>query len=98
MRRPPFVSAFSEAFRGSERTLSVNNEHVQVPNPCRSQNGSRLRLKSKAILAARYGSPRRSYLTLSVDDHPVWRLEGERPAPIFLSVWMESSPLAAQSR
>ena len=32
--------SFAEAFRGSERTLSVNNERVQVRIPAGVKNGS----------------------------------------------------------
>ena len=70
--------SFSEAFRGSERTLSVNSERVQVRIPAGVKNGSRLRLKGKGNLQPGTGRRGDLYLNLSVDDHPVWRLEGEQ--------------------
>ena len=70
--------SFSEAFRGSERTLSVNDERVQVRIPAGVKNGSRLRLKGKGNLQPGTGRRGDLYLNLSVDDHPVWRLEGEQ--------------------
>lgn len=69
---------FSEAFRGSERTLSVNNERVQVRIPAGVKNGTRLRLKSKGNLQPGTGRRGDLYLTLSVKDHPVWRLENDQ--------------------
>ena len=65
---------FAEAFRGSERTLSVNNERVQVRIPAGVKTGSRLRLKSKGNLQPGTGRRGDLYLTLSVKSHPVWRL------------------------
>ena len=70
--------SFSEAFRGSERTLSVNDERVQVRIPAGVKNGSRLRLKGKGNLQPGTGRRGDLYLNLSVDDHPVWRLDGEQ--------------------
>ena len=70
--------SFAEAFRGSERTLSVNNERVQVRIPPGVKNGSRLRLKGKGNLQPGTGRRGDLYLNLSVKDHPVWRLEGDQ--------------------
>ena len=70
--------SFAEAFRGSERTLSVNTERVQVRIPAGVMNGSRLRLKGKGNLQPGTGRRGDLYLNLSVKDHPVWRLEAEQ--------------------
>ncbi len=66
--------SFAEAFRGTERTLSVNNERVQVRIPSGVKNGSRLRLKDKGNLQPGTGRRGDLFLNLSVKDHPVWRL------------------------
>ena len=66
--------SFAEAFRGTERTLSVNNERVQVRIPSGVKNGSRLRLKDKGNLQPGTGRRGDLVLNLSVKDHPVWRL------------------------
>ncbi|MAR06051.1 MAG: molecular chaperone DnaJ [Cyanobium sp. NAT70] len=70
--------SFSEAFRGTERTLSVNDERVQVRIPAGVKNGSRLRLRGKGNLQPGTGRRGDLYLNLSVQDHPVWRLEGDQ--------------------
>ena len=70
--------SFAEAFRGSERTLSVNNERVQVRIPAGVKNGSRLRLKGKGNLQPGTGRRGDLYLNLSVKDHPVWQLDGDQ--------------------
>ena len=69
---------FSEAFRGGERTLSVNNERVQVRIPAGVKNGSRLRLKGKGNVQPGTGRRGALYLNLQVKDHPVWQLEGHQ--------------------
>jgi len=70
--------SFLEAFRGTERTLSVNDERVQVRIPAGVRTGSRLRLKGKGNLQPGTGRRGDLYLNLSVADHPVWRLEGDQ--------------------
>jgi curved DNA-binding protein len=70
--------SFSEAFRGGERTLSVNDERVQVRIPAGMKNGSRLRLKGKGNLQPGTGRRGDLYLNLEVQAHPVWRLDGDQ--------------------
>ena len=70
--------SFSEAFRGTERTLSVNDERVQVRIPAGVRNGSRLRLKEKGNLQPGTGRRGDLYLNLSVQDHPIWRMDGDQ--------------------
>ncbi len=70
--------SFSEAFRGTERTLSVNEERVQVRIPSGVRNGSRLRLKEKGNMQPGTGRRGDLYLNLSVQAHPVWRIEGDQ--------------------
>ena len=69
---------FAEAFRGAERTLSVNDERVQVRIPAGVKHGSRLRLKGKGNLQPGTGRRGDLYLNLDVQTHPVWRLEGDQ--------------------
>lgn len=69
---------FSEAFRGCERTLAVNDERVQVRIPAGVKPGSRLRLKGKGNLQPGTGRRGDLYLTLQVQDHPVWTLDGDQ--------------------
>ena len=70
--------SFSEAFRGCERTLAVNDERVQVRIPPGVKPGSRLRLKGKGNLQPGTGRRGDLYLNLQLQEHPVWSLEGDQ--------------------
>jgi len=70
---------FAEAFRGCERTLAVNDERVQVRIPAGVKPGGRLRLKGKGNLQPGTGRRGDLYLTLQVQDHPIWSLDGDQP-------------------
>ena len=70
--------SFSDAFRGTERTLSVNDERVQVRIPAGVRNGSKLRLKEKGNLQPGTGRRGDLYLNLNVQAHSVWRLDGDQ--------------------
>lgn len=70
--------SFAEAFRGAERTLSVNDERVQVRIPAGVKTGSRLRLKGKGNSQPGTGRRGDLYLNLEVQTHPVWRLDGDQ--------------------
>ena len=70
--------SFPEAFRGGERTLSVNDERVQVRIPAGVKNGSRLRLKGKGNLQPGTGRRGDLYLNLQVQPHAIWRLDGDQ--------------------
>ena len=70
--------SFAEAFRGCERTLAVNEERVQVRIPAGVRAGSRLRLRGKGNLQPGTGRRGDLYLTLQVQDHPVWSLDGDQ--------------------
>ena len=70
--------SFADAFRGSERTLAVNDERVQVRIPPGVKHGSRLRLKGKGNLQPGTGRRGDLYLNLKLQDHPVWRLDGDQ--------------------
>ena len=66
-----------EAFRGCERTLQVNQERVQVRIPGGVKPGSRLRLKGKGNLQPSSGRRGDLYLTINLDSHPLWKLDGD---------------------
>ena len=70
--------SLADAFRGCERTLAVNEERVQVRIPAGVKNGSRLRLKGKGNLQPGTGRRGDLYLTLELQEHPVWRLDGDQ--------------------
>ena len=68
---------FSEAFHGAGRTLSVNDERVQVKIPSGVRTGSKLRLKGKGNLQPGTGRRGDLYLVIDVSSHSVWRLVGD---------------------
>ncbi|MFM7312597.1 MAG: DnaJ C-terminal domain-containing protein [Cyanobium sp.] len=70
--------SYSDAFRGCERSLSVNEERVQVRIPAGVKDGSRLRLKGKGNLQPGTGRRGDLYLTLRLQPHPIWRLDGDQ--------------------
>ncbi|MEB3173435.1 MAG: DnaJ C-terminal domain-containing protein [Cyanobacteriota bacterium] len=70
--------SFAEAFRGCERTLAVNDERVQVRIPAGVKSGSRLRLKDKGNLQPGTGRRGDLYLNLQLQEHPVWKLDGDQ--------------------
>jgi curved DNA-binding protein len=70
--------SYSEAFRGCERTLAVNDERVQVRIPPGVKHGSRLRLKGKGNLQPGTGRRGDLYLNLQLQEHPVWKLDGDQ--------------------
>ncbi|MFM7087794.1 MAG: DnaJ C-terminal domain-containing protein [Cyanobium sp.] len=70
--------SYADAFRGCERTLSVNEERVQVRIPPGVKDGSRLRLKGKGNLQPGTGRRGDLYLTLRLQPHPIWRLDGDQ--------------------
>jgi curved DNA-binding protein len=69
---------FADAFRGCERTLAVNEERVQVRIPPGVKSGSRLRLKGKGNLQPGTGRRGDLYLNLQIQEHPVWKLDGDQ--------------------
>jgi curved DNA-binding protein len=69
---------FADAFRGCERTLAVNEERVQVRVPAGVKSGSRLRLKGKGNLQPGTGRRGDLYLTIQLQPHPIWRLDGDQ--------------------
>ncbi len=70
--------AFGEAFHGTQRTLSVNEERVKVRIPPGMRSGSRLRLKGKGNLQPSTGRRGDLYLNLEVQAHSVWLLDGDQ--------------------
>ncbi|MEB3177179.1 MAG: DnaJ C-terminal domain-containing protein [Synechococcus sp.] len=69
--------SLGEAFRGCERTLQVNRERVQVRIPAGVKPGSRLRLKGKGNLQPSSGRRGDLYLTINLNSHPLWSLDGD---------------------
>lgn len=70
--------SLAEAFRGCERTLAVNEERVQVRIPAGVKPGTRLRLKGKGNMQPGTGRRGDLYLTIQLQDHPIWKLDGDQ--------------------
>ena len=70
--------SFAEAFHGTTRTLSVNEERVQIQIPKGMKPGVRLRLKGKGNLQPGTGRRGDLYLNLSMKPHSIWRLEDDK--------------------
>lgn len=56
----------------------MNEERVQVRVPAGVKNGSRLRLKGKGNLQPGTGRRGDLYLNLKLQEHPIWKLEGDQ--------------------
>ena len=69
---------FSEAFHGTERTLSINDERVQVKIPRGVVDGSKLRIKGKGNFQPGTGKRGDLYLKIEVQLHPIWKLKGNQ--------------------
>ncbi len=70
--------SFAEAFQGTERTLSVNEEKVQVLIPRGVKPGTKLRLKGKGNIQPGTGRRGDLYLILQLQPHEIWKLEGNQ--------------------
>tara|TARA_Y100001968_G_scaffold325605_1_gene367126 strand:- start:903 stop:1844 length:942 start_codon:yes stop_codon:yes gene_type:complete len=70
--------SFAEAFSGTQRVLSVNEERVKVKIPEGIKSGSKLRLKGKGNLQPGTGRRGDLYLNIGFKPHPIWRIEGDQ--------------------
>ncbi len=69
--------SFSEAFHGTERTLAVDGERVQVKIPSGIRSASKLRLKNKGNLQPGTGRRGDLYINIEVSTHSVWQFDGD---------------------
>ncbi len=70
--------SFVEAFNGTKRSLSVNEEKVQVTIPAGVRTGSRLRLKGKGNSQPGRGMRGDLFLNIEVQPHLIWKLDGDQ--------------------
>ena len=66
-----------QAFHGTKRTLSVNEERVEVKIPIGVREQARLRLKQKGNIQPGTGKRGDLFLIIEINPHPVWRLEDD---------------------
>tara|TARA_Y100001968_G_scaffold205801_1_gene189007 strand:+ start:13882 stop:14832 length:951 start_codon:yes stop_codon:yes gene_type:complete len=70
--------SFSEAFKGTERTLAVNSERVKVKIPRGIKSGTKLRVRGKGNIQPGTGRRGDLFLNVEVESHYVWYLEGDQ--------------------
>ncbi len=70
--------SFKEAFQGTERILSVDQERVHVRIPKGMRSGSKLRVKGKGNLQPGVGRRGDLYITIEVEQHPIWMFDGDK--------------------
>lgn len=69
--------SLSDAFRGSQRQLRINNETVDVKIPAGVRAGSKLRLKGKGNINPTNGQRGDLYLKIEIKPHDFFSLEGD---------------------
>tara|TARA_B100000700_G_C15051850_1_gene860669 strand:- start:972 stop:1913 length:942 start_codon:yes stop_codon:yes gene_type:complete len=67
-----------EAFDGTDRNLSINNEKVKVHLPAGIKNGTKLRLKGKGNRQPGTGKIGDLYLKIIISPHQIWELNGDQ--------------------
>ena len=87
--------SFYEAFHGTERTLSINKERVQVKIPRGIKSGSRLRIKGKGNFQPGKGRRGDLFLNLDIEPHDFWKLEGDQLRG-FLPISFDEMALGAK--
>lgn len=69
---------FSEAFRGTEKRLSVNNEEINVRIPAGAKAGSKVRVRGKGRFSRFYTSQRGDlYLTVEMLPHSFFQFDAD---------------------
>ena len=71
------IISFFEAFKGTERSLAINNERVKVKIPAGIKTGAKLRIKGKGNLQPGKGRRGDLYLRVNVKPHKIWTLDGD---------------------
>ncbi|WP_320663355.1 DnaJ C-terminal domain-containing protein [Prochlorococcus sp. MIT 1223] len=69
--------SFLEAFHGTQRTLSVNNERFQIQIPKGVKTGLRLRVKGKGNIQPGIGRRGDLFLKVDIQPHFIWKLDGD---------------------
>ncbi|KGG13153.1 MULTISPECIES: DnaJ C-terminal domain-containing protein [Prochlorococcus] len=68
--------SFLEAFQGSQRKFSVDQEVIQIKIPKGIANGAKLRVKGKGNFQPGMGRRGDLYINIEVEEHPVWKFQG----------------------
>ncbi len=66
--------ALSEVFLGCKRTLSINDERVQIKIPKGMRSGSKLRVKGKGNFQPGTGMRGDLYIKIDLEEHPIWKI------------------------
>ncbi len=88
---------FSEAFNGTEKRLSVNNEEINVRIPAGAKAGSKVRVRGKGRSSRFYTSQRGDlYLTVEMLPHSFFQLDSDGNLICEVPIAPDEAVLGAQ--
>ncbi len=68
--------SFSDAFKGTRKSIRANGRSIEVNIPAGVKEGSKVRLRGKGMASA-YGQKGDLYLIISLQSHSFFKLDGE---------------------
>ncbi len=77
-REAPISLSLSEAFSGVQKSFNLGSETIKVRIPGGAKSGSRIRVRGKGNLNSYTKQRGDLYLTVELEPHPFFRLEGEQ--------------------
>lgn len=88
---------FAEAFNGTEKRLSVNNEEITVRIPPGARPGTKVRVRGKGRLSPHYTSQRGDlYLTVELVPHSFFQFDGDNNLICDVPIAPDEAVLGAQ--
>jgi curved DNA-binding protein len=77
-REATIALSLSEAFSGVQKSFNLGNETIKVRIPGGAKSGSRIRVRGKGNINSYTKQRGDLYLTVELQPHPFFRLEGEQ--------------------